>query len=660
MTAYAPGYPTAAKASYDDSAFQGLPAANVRPAGQFDQSQFETVSNVPIFAEHETVARNGRQLRFGRDELSAIVERCNRRINETGDYAALTLGHTPGPDEKARGAPEPEVVGFAGPYRLGVIGNPGERQRYAILADCHYFKEDLDKVRKHPRRSPELWMEDRYEEMFFDPIALLGAEAPRLDMGLLYSARRQGRIVEKYTAASPAAGNVFVPSDEIRKDYSAADPTQSPPQGGNPMIDPADIKAIVDAVDQLPAMQWAKSQMAGSGAAPGAPPSPSAPAAPPPGAPPGAPPAPAGAIPHAPPPAAPPAPAMAAPAPHPAPPPAAPAPAPHPAPAPAAAHPAPGPGPGPAAPPAAPKPAGPPSPSANGNGKPPGDAKPEPKDDEEKKKMAAQYAAGNGEGANADDDYNAADDLEGDGKLDHVIGDTSKAKYAAADDMFDDDEDFEQYAAYRKGRMKRYAADGSIDGANGSPKPAGDASVEGQGTPAEGEVDSDAGNADSSYGSTGAEIGMKYSKLASRVEKYGKELAATRRELETERAARINAERLARLVDLRMNDGVNIDPHKLMEKLCYSKVKSDEDFRERIDFMLENAGGNRIPIGRDLYIPASEPAPVTATGITREKYSRENSEKALKICETLALQGKEPGKDFDYATVLSEVATGKR
>lgn len=198
------------------TAADGLPRANVRRSGSFDESQFVNLPNVPVFAEHETVlGKDQRQIKFGRDELSAICNRCNQRIRETGDYAAVTLGHTPSPDAAEKGAQQPEVVGYAGPFRMGLLGEAGERQRFAILADFHIFKEDFQRVRKKfARRSPEVWVEDRVDQMFLDPIALLGAEAPRLDMGLmLYSASRSGRAIEKYAFAGPM--NAFVSDSDV-------------------------------------------------------------------------------------------------------------------------------------------------------------------------------------------------------------------------------------------------------------------------------------------------------------------------------------------------------------------------------------------------------------------------------------------------------------
>ena len=63
--------------------------------------------------------------------------------------------------------------------------------------------------------------------MFLDPIALLSAECPRLDMGLLYSAMKSGRVVEKYTAVAPAAGHSFVPTGTGSVKFAADAPSNT-------------------------------------------------------------------------------------------------------------------------------------------------------------------------------------------------------------------------------------------------------------------------------------------------------------------------------------------------------------------------------------------------------------------------------------------------
>lgn len=229
-----------------------LPQSQQQTPGGLPVDAFEVFRNVPVFKEHRTHARNGRELIFGPEELAAVCRRCNQRIEGTGDYAAVVIGHTPSPEAIENGAAMPEQIGFAGPFRMGKMQDGAA----AIFADFWIYKEDAHKLRKFPRRSPELWLEERYEEMFLDPIALLGAETPRLDLGtLLYSAVRDGRQVERYAAAAPGAMNSYVPSE----DYAADDQ----PNTGSPAmaLSPDDIRQVVDAIMATDAMQWVKSQM---------------------------------------------------------------------------------------------------------------------------------------------------------------------------------------------------------------------------------------------------------------------------------------------------------------------------------------------------------------------------------------------------------------
>lgn len=209
----------------------------------FSEDVFLNVRDVPVFAAHEAELSDGRRVIFGPEELAAIVENCNRRIEETGDYAVITLGHTPAPGEDK---PQPEVVGFAGPFRLGEFaGKP------AILADFHIFQEYKDVLKRYPRRSPEFRLVDDLRKTHLDPIALLGAEPPRLDMGLtlLYSERDGSVLVERYAAVLPAGSNTFVPSvpSHDKERYT---------------MDQDLLKQIVEAFNELDWVKWVKKKMA--------------------------------------------------------------------------------------------------------------------------------------------------------------------------------------------------------------------------------------------------------------------------------------------------------------------------------------------------------------------------------------------------------------
>lgn len=111
---------------------------------RFPAQEFHTVHDSPLFAEHVTTDNDGNRVKYGRSELASIVRSCNERILDTGDFAVLSAGHTPDAESMATGAKMPDVLGYVGPFRLGKIGN--RRPRWAIFADEHYHRSDLEKV----------------------------------------------------------------------------------------------------------------------------------------------------------------------------------------------------------------------------------------------------------------------------------------------------------------------------------------------------------------------------------------------------------------------------------------------------------------------------------------------------------------------------------
>ena len=302
---------------------KGVDSLDQTAVQRFSNGDFVQVKDVPVFTEHTTTDSDGNMVVYDRNALEAIAERCNERIEDTGDFSPITDGHTPDREASERGVPMPEVLGYAGPYRLGRVGN--KNPRWAIFADEWWHKDDVQKLKKLRRRSPEVWLEDRMEDRFFDPIAALGAETPRLDMGMTRFARTgDGREVAKYTAAAPSAFSVDI-KDEIdvregRQDYDCGLPhegdgeTKKKDYGVNPWLaagmgalagnmlkkcppcpgdtrfrsyqassedeadddlienyhageegmalSPDDVQNIVDAIEQLDWVSWVKDQMA--------------------------------------------------------------------------------------------------------------------------------------------------------------------------------------------------------------------------------------------------------------------------------------------------------------------------------------------------------------------------------------------------------------
>jgi hypothetical protein len=226
------------------------------------------LADVPIFKEHNTVASDGRPLLIDRDVLELIAAKCNSRINESGNLATIRIGHTPADPETMAEDPKP-AVGLAGPFRVGTIGAGGNK--FAILATLHLRKDRVSELKAYPVISPELQMADDYAEMYMEPICFLGADSPRLDMGLVplpYSRRHHpdGRRVEIYSAcvAAPSVGgptNSFISTTggKPKKKY-ATDPSHELETRAMALQD-QEIQQIVDAFLQTPAMAFLTENM---------------------------------------------------------------------------------------------------------------------------------------------------------------------------------------------------------------------------------------------------------------------------------------------------------------------------------------------------------------------------------------------------------------
>lgn len=496
-----------------------LYAYSPQRADPFPDEQFVNVPNIPVFAEHSTTTKDGRQLKFGYAELKAVADRCNRRIQETGDYAALALGHNPDPHAKAMGASDPKPMGYAGPFRMGEIVGLDGTKKYAILADLHYFKDDYQEARKYGRRSAELWVEDRYEEMFLDPIALLGSQTPRLDLGLSYSKHHEGRVIEKYAAVFPGATSVHVMDQQ--KPHAAEDEGMD----NSSNYDPALVKAIVDALMQLPQWQQLEAMIA-AGNAEGDPATDSV------GDATGGqvPPAQAGGMPEMP--GMPPAQPAAPPAPL-------------------------------AAPPAAPAMQEPPQAS-------PGDSKGPPMD-----------AAGGDPGLDAPGGDQPQDNPEKEKDMAY-----QKACYAALDAM--DDDELQQYMAGRK-KKNYEAEEGTVGDDQPEAEAGSYSQSPGQaeGISAEGEKTISEQGADKPTSSTSYSRGSKQQSEKYQLDSLRTRVATLEKERETERQLRIDAERRGRLEFLR-HQGFTIDVDRAMNLLNYARCPDSKHFDEQVEFMAES------------------------------------------------------------------------
>lgn len=171
-----------------------------------EDGEFQRFDTVCVFDEH--TGDDG--VVYDRQLLEAIAENNNRRIRDTGDFVPIVVQHTG--DEESPPEYDPPVIGLAGPFFLDKLG--AENPRWGIFTTFWIFQDCVAQFRRCPRRSVEIWPEDRPEDRYFDPIAVLGAETPKRDLGLIYSMGRakNGKRPVRYEASMPSGSNTFIPS----------------------------------------------------------------------------------------------------------------------------------------------------------------------------------------------------------------------------------------------------------------------------------------------------------------------------------------------------------------------------------------------------------------------------------------------------------------
>lgn len=265
---------------------RGLTDEQQRAAKVFgDPSRYQPNRNVCVFAEHSAIDGQGQPRTYDLAALVRIVRTNNHRINDFDGFSPISDGHTPNPEDPVQ--TEPDILGYAGPYRLGMIGR--KEPRWAVFCDEWHASHALDRLRAKPRRSVELWtFANDPNRMHFDPIAAIGSETPRLNLPVKFRREaRDGVLVERYTfsapsMASPGAGNTFLkgtgktrPNVPGRsKPLYAASEGQPVAQEGNSMaLSNEDIGQIMQAITSTPQFQFLEQLMAqeqGAGEQPGA------------------------------------------------------------------------------------------------------------------------------------------------------------------------------------------------------------------------------------------------------------------------------------------------------------------------------------------------------------------------------------------------------
>jgi hypothetical protein len=244
---------------------------------RFTPDQYKRLRNVALFHEHEVPEQeiDGKKIpaqKYGRDELAEMVEGMNDRILDHDEFSPITRGHT---EQKSDGKPGdrrmPEVLGFAGPYRLGMIGR--KQPRWAIFGDEYHTADAVSELKKRVGRSPEVWRYARMRDRFFYPIATLGEEMPRLNLPPAHYSRRSADespvFVECYQATFPGGSNAFVPSFNASTDgrkpmadqYSAGGAQGS---GGTPLTNMT-LEEFIEALMETQPLQFVFGLMRQSG-----------------------------------------------------------------------------------------------------------------------------------------------------------------------------------------------------------------------------------------------------------------------------------------------------------------------------------------------------------------------------------------------------------
>lgn len=226
-------------------------------AVDFPADKYTRREGVCEFKEHVAHNADGSQSHYSRDELAAMTRNMNRRVSDTGNYGSLIEGHTSDDPD----APQPAVLGHRGPYYLGQIGN--DQPRWAIFSVEHHKREYAPRLAARPTRSAEVWRSPRIEDRILDPVAALGAETPRLDLGMVRYQRTgtveiNGQQIERYAAACmPGAASVAVPTDKYAE------------EGPDMALSPEDVQGIAgkcaEAIMDTPEWQFIQSIMQSGG-----------------------------------------------------------------------------------------------------------------------------------------------------------------------------------------------------------------------------------------------------------------------------------------------------------------------------------------------------------------------------------------------------------
>ncbi len=174
--------------------------------------------------------RKNKPINFTKPLLEKIANIQNERIIESGDFTPCIVGHTRREDREEQ---KQKYVGWASRFEVAEFSRKSDGTViWGVRATPWSKPENKVHFENHPRRSVEMWT----DPFLIDPISLLGATTPRLDLGL-HQLHRQA------TDYDPLMFDVYRPLGKLRYELEEDsmpednDPTGKPssaslPSGG--------------------------------------------------------------------------------------------------------------------------------------------------------------------------------------------------------------------------------------------------------------------------------------------------------------------------------------------------------------------------------------------------------------------------------------------
>lgn len=158
--------------------------------------------------------RNNKPLELNKTRLEEIARVQNDRIVKSGDFTPIIVGHTKREQPEAL---KQKPCGWASRFEVVEFGR-GDNGRviYGLRATPWAKPEHRKDFDDHPRRSVEMWT----DPFLIDPISILGATTPRLDLGL-HQLQRSGEPFDPilFNEYRPAGKLRFEMEDDMPSDF---------------------------------------------------------------------------------------------------------------------------------------------------------------------------------------------------------------------------------------------------------------------------------------------------------------------------------------------------------------------------------------------------------------------------------------------------------